>query len=144
MIVETRIERVLRRHGLEIADLAVPGGAEGRLVREALPAEQSEALRVARLHLHEDYERLARGAGSLDPTLERSALAARNAALDRLARLERSSDTITRQIARARSALYPGGKPQERVLTIASFLMRYGPGLLDDVAAEVAHGMGAS
>jgi uncharacterized protein YllA (UPF0747 family) len=152
MIVETRIERVLRRHGLEIADLAIPGGAEGRLVREALPAEQAEALRIARLHLHEDYERLARGAGSLDPTLERSALAARNAALDRLARLERrllsslkrSSDTITGQIARARSALYPGGKPQERVLTIASFLMRYGPGLLDDVAAEVARGMGAS
>jgi len=57
--------------------------------------------------------------------------------------LKRTGDTVTGQLARARAALYPGGKPQERVLTLASFLVRYGPGLLDDLAAEVARGMGA-
>jgi len=45
---------------------------------------------------------------------------------------------VLSQLARARAALMPGGKPQERVLTIASFLARYGGALLDDIAAEVA------
>ena len=60
-----------------------------------------------------------------------------------VASLKRTGETVTGQIARARAALYPGGRPQERVLTLASFLVRYGPGLLDDLAAEVARGMGA-
>jgi uncharacterized protein YllA (UPF0747 family) len=152
LIVETRVERVLRKHGVELAELAAPGGVEARLVREALPTGLSDALRQARGHLEEDYGRLSGQATAVDPTLERSALSARNAALARLDRLERKlvaslrrrSDTVTGQIARARAALYPGGKPQERVLTLASFLVRYGPGLLDDLAVEVARGMGAS
>jgi uncharacterized protein YllA (UPF0747 family) len=109
-------------------------------------------LGAARSHIEEDYQRLSGRAAIVDPTLERSALSARNAALGRLDRLERKlvasvkrrGDTVTGQIARARAALYPGGKPQERVLTLASFLVRYGPGLLDDLAAEVARGMGPS
>jgi len=153
MILETRVDRVLQRHRLEIGDFAAPPGAlEGRLVRDTLPVAVAEALHVARRHFEEDYARLAAGAAGVDPTLVRSAESARNAALGRLDRLERrlvaglkrSSDTLTGQIARARAALYPGGKPQERVLTLASFLVRHGPGLLDDLAAEVAQGMGAS
>jgi hypothetical protein len=31
----------------------------------------------------------------------------------------------------------PGGKPQERVLTLAGFLARYGTGLLGDLASHV-------
>lgn len=152
MILETRIERALQKHGLAPADLAAaPGPLERQLAREALPVELVDALRAARRHLEEDYAALGRGAAAVDPTLERSAASARNAALGRLDRLERrlvaslkrSGDTVTGQIARARAALYPGGKPQERVLTLASFLVRYGPGLLDDLAAEVARGMGA-
>jgi len=37
-----------------------------------------------------------------------------------------------------RAALMPQGQPQERVLTASSFLARYGPDLLDAIAAEVA------
>lgn len=153
LILETRVERVLRKHGVELAELATPVGAlEARLVREALPPELTDALGAARRHIEEDYQRLSGRAALVDPTLERSALSARNAALGRLDRLERKlvasvkrrGDTVTGQIARARAALYPGGKPQERVLTLASFLVRYGPGLLDDLAAEVARGMGPS
>jgi uncharacterized protein YllA (UPF0747 family) len=153
LILETRVERVLRKHGVELAELAAPVGAlEARLVREALPPELTDALGAARRHIEEDYQRLSGRAALVDPTLERSALSARNAALGRLDRLERKlvasvkrrGDTVTGQIARARAALYPGGKPQERVLTLASFLVRYGPGLLDDLAAEVARGMGPS
>jgi hypothetical protein len=40
--------------------------------------------------------------------------------------------------------VHPRGEPQERVLTLASFLIRYGPGLLDEVEREVARWADAS
>jgi uncharacterized protein YllA (UPF0747 family) len=153
LILEARIEHVLRKHGLAVADFATPPGAlESRLVRETLPAALASALEDARRHLTDDFAGLAREAAALDPTLERTAQSTRNAGLGRLERLEhklvasqkRRSVTLTGQIARARAALHPWGKPQERVLTVASFMVRYGPGVLDDVAAEVARAMGRS
>ena len=42
------------------------------------------------------------------------------------------------QLARARAALMPDGKPQERVLSIVSFLARYSGALLDQIDPEVA------
>jgi len=41
-------------------------------------------------------------------------------------------------LARARTALRPDGKPQERVLTAASFVARYSLSLLDQIDVEVA------
>ena len=55
-----------------------------------------------------------------------------------MASVKRTHETLTGQIAKARAALYPLGAPQERTLTVASFLLRYGPPLLDEVAREVA------
>src|SRR5439155_569198 len=83
---------------------------------------------------------------AVDPTLERTVQSARNAALagtqeiekKLIASLKRESETLLRQISRARDAVYPRGEPQERVLTLASFLIRYGPGLLDALGDEVA------
>ena len=40
-------------------------------------------------------------------------------------------------MSRARTAVRPGGRPQERVVTIGSFLARLGPGLLDALLAEI-------
>ena len=47
--------------------------------------------------------------------------------------LKRRQETEFGQIARARTAVLPGGKPQERVLTVAPFLARYGPALIGDL-----------
>src|SRR5207247_1431478 len=78
--------------------------------------------------------------------LERTVQAARNAALagtneiekKLVASLKRRQGTLVSQLVRARAALMPDGKPQERVLTIMSFLARYGGSLLDQIDAEVA------
>ena len=59
-----------------------------------------------------------------------------------LKRLE--GETLVRQLARARAAVYPAAQPQERVLTLPSFLIRYGPGLVDALEQEVARWAGAS
>ena len=47
--------------------------------------------------------------------------------------LKRRQETELGQLGRARTAVMPGGKPQERVLTVAPFLARYGPGLLAEL-----------
>ena len=62
-----------------------------------------------------------------------------------MASLKRSEgETLIRQIARARAAVYPQGQPQERVLTFPSFAIRYGPTLVDALEQEVARWAGAS
>ena len=51
--------------------------------------------------------------------------------------LKRRRETELAQVARARAAVRPGGRPQERVVTVGSFLARLGPGLLDALLAEI-------
>ena len=52
--------------------------------------------------------------------------------------LRKREATELAQIARARSAVLPGGKPQERVLTAAGWLARYGFELLDQLREQAA------
>lgn len=147
LLVEARVDKVLERHGLTPADFdGSPGALEARLVRETLPPDVAEPLARLRADVEAQYARLGAVVALLDPTLERTVQAARNAALagthevekKLVASLKRTNETLVGQLARARAALAPGGEPQERVLTAASFLVRYGLGLVDAIAAEVA------
>ncbi|MGH7537753.1 MAG: bacillithiol biosynthesis protein BshC [Gemmatimonadales bacterium] len=153
VLVEGRVERVLEKSGLRVEELAGPAGAvETRLVREQLPQEVAEALSDLQRVLTAGYGRLGAGAARLDPTLERTVESARNAALagthdierKLVAALKRSNETLIAQLARARAALFPGGAPQERVLTYASMAIRYGPPLLSALEDEVARWAAAS
>jgi len=84
---------------------------------------------------------LEHAATEIDPTLARPTQAARQQALGGtqdiekklVQHLKRRQETELAQLARARTAIVPNGKPQERVLTVAPFLARYGPGLLPDL-----------
>ena len=147
VIVEARVEKLMERHalGLEAFD-GRPGELEARLVREALPPDAATSLTELRGEIEARYARLGEAVAHVDPTLERTVQSARNAALagtheiERkvVASLKRENETLVRQIVRARNAVYPRGEPQERVLTLASFLIRYGPALLDALEGEVA------
>ncbi|OLC78269.1 MAG: hypothetical protein AUH78_02960 [Gemmatimonadetes bacterium 13_1_40CM_4_69_8] len=147
VLVEGRVEKLMQRYGLGLEALdGKPGELEARLVRESLPPEATESFGTLRQEIEVRYAGLARVVSAVDPTLERTVQSARNAALvgtqeiekKLIASLKRESDTLLRQISRARDAVYPRGEPQERVLTLASFLIRYGPGLLDALGDEVA------
>jgi uncharacterized protein YllA (UPF0747 family) len=153
-VVESRVEKLLERHRLTPVDFVGPpgeGSVEARLAREAMPPELADTLVRLRAELDLHYGRLGREVARLDPTLERTVQSARNAALAAthdiekkvVASLKRANETLAGQVARARAALAPEGKPQERVLTVASFLVRYGPELVDAVEAEVARWAGA-
>ncbi|HXF94738.1 MAG TPA: bacillithiol biosynthesis BshC [Gemmatimonadales bacterium] len=153
VLLEGRVEKVLAKHGLTLDDLASPPGVlEARILRESLPPEVVGLFAQVREHLETDFGRLGAAIARIDPTLERTALGVRNAALGGTADLEkkvvaalkRANETLTSQLARARAAVYPAGAPQERVLTLASFLLRYGPSLMDALEDEVARWAGAS
>ena len=154
VLVESRVEKLMERHGLDLAALdGKPGELEARLVRDELPAETVATLAALRHGIEEHYAVLRESAVRIDPTLERTVESARNAALSGAQTIEKKlvaslkrleGETLIRQIARARAAVYPQGQPQERVLTLASFSIRYGPALVDALEQEVARWAGAS
>ena len=144
VIVEPRVDRVLEKFGVELQELLAPAGAlEARLVRSQLPPEVLEALQRLRGALDADYGVLERAASEIDPTLARPTQTARQQALagtqdiekKLVQHLKRRQETELGQLARARTAVAPNGKPQERVLTVAPFLARYGPELLPELSA---------
>ena len=154
VLVEARVDKLMERHGLDLTAFdGKPGELEARLVRHDLPSEAVTTLAALRSGIEQHYGGLLAAAMKIDPTLERTVESARNAALAGTQTIEKKlvaslkrleGETLVRQIARARAAVYPEGQPQERVLTLASFLVRYGPDLVDALEREVARWAGAS
>jgi len=147
LIIEARIDKVLSKQGLTPADFdSQPGVLEARFAQADLPPNLAASLQELRADVEARYARISGEVQQLDPTLQRTVQSARNAALagtneiekKLVASVKRTQGTVLSQLARARAALAPGGKPQERVLTVASFLARYGGSLLDEIDAEVA------
>jgi len=150
-LVEAKVEKALERLGLAPADLARPESElASAMAREALPADAAGALAALRAALDERYGGVREAAVRLEKTLERPVETARNQAVHAVdeiekrlvAALKRNNETALQQLARARANLYPGGKPQERVLTAANYLARHGRPvialLLDAARAHVA------
>ncbi len=142
VMVEPRVDRALEKFGVTLEELMGPPGVpEARLVRSQLPPEVTGALASLRATIERDYETISRGAVEIDPTLARPVEGVRNQAVagtqdlekKLIQHLKRRQETELGQIGRARTAVQPGGKPQERVLTVAPFLAREGPRLVDEL-----------
>ena len=146
-LIDARVDKVISRHGLGLGDLnGRPGELEARLVRESLSPEIEARFADLRRALDDQYRRLGEAVTRVDQTLARSIQSAKNTALagtqeiekKLLASLKRENETLVRQVSRARAAVFPRGEPQERMLTVASFLIRYGFDLVAEVEREVA------
>jgi bacillithiol biosynthesis cysteine-adding enzyme BshC len=145
LVVEPRVTRLLDKLGATLDELSEPGLLEERIARAALPPETAAAFATLRDLVTRGYDPVIRTAAAVDPTLERPAAAAKGQALHAVGELEKKLLQHARkrealelaQVARARDSVRPGGKPQERVLTLAGFLARYGTGLLGDLASHV-------
>ena len=146
VLVEPRVTRVLDKFGVSLAELMQPPGPlESRLVRSHLPADVLEALGLLRAAIESNYDAVARRAAEIDPTLAKpvqgirhQALAGTHDAEKKLVQhLKKREETELTQLARARTAVWPQGKPQERLLTLAPFLARYGPALLDELLGAI-------
>ena len=146
LLVEPRVDRVLEKFGVTLDDLLQPGNAlEGRLVRSQLPPEVLASLASLRESIERHYGVLGGSAEEIDPTLARPVQSARQQALTGTQEVEKKlvqhlkkrQETELGQIGRARAAVLPNGKPQERVLTAAPLLARYGPPLVADLLAVI-------
>jgi bacillithiol biosynthesis cysteine-adding enzyme BshC len=140
LLVEAKVDKVLAKHQLVPADLAASEAAlASRIARDALPESTASALADLRRTIAERYRVVQGEAARLDTTLEKPVENARNQALmgsqeiekKIVAALKRAGDTAIQQVARARDQLHPGGTPQERVISVVSFLARHGRPVLD-------------
>ncbi|HEU5218750.1 MAG TPA: bacillithiol biosynthesis cysteine-adding enzyme BshC [Gemmatimonadales bacterium] len=146
LLIEPRVTRVLAKFSATLQELLDDGGGlEARLARLALPQDTEQAFAALRAAIDAGFDPVVRIATQVDPTLERPAASARAQALFGAQELEkkllqhaRKREAIElQQVARARLSVRPEGKPQERVLSMAGFLGRYGWELLDALSAHV-------
>jgi bacillithiol biosynthesis cysteine-adding enzyme BshC len=147
ILVEPRVDRTLEKYDAGLDELLAPGGVlEQRVIRSQLPPELVAGFQGLRAMVEKHYGTIEPAAVSIDPTLKRPVEAARQHALAAslelekrvVAHLKRRQETELTQIQRARTAVLPEGKPQERVYGIVPFLARYGSGVLDLVAEASA------
>jgi bacillithiol biosynthesis cysteine-adding enzyme BshC len=146
LLIEPKVERVLQKFNLDVTDLLEPAGTlEGRLIRSQLPDEAVRALTTLRTAIESGYEALGQSATGIDPTLARPVQGAKHQALVGLQDMEkklvqhlkRRQEIELGQIGKARNLILPDNKPQERVLTMAPFLARYGPSLIADLSEAI-------
>jgi bacillithiol synthase len=146
LLIEPKVERVLQKFHLNISELLEPPGAlEARLIRSQLPDEANRALATLRAAIEAGYGALGKSAVEIDPTLARPVQGAKHQALAGLQDMEkklvqhlkRRREIELSQIAKVRALVRPDNKPQERVLTIAPFLARYGPSLISELSDAI-------
>jgi bacillithiol biosynthesis cysteine-adding enzyme BshC len=145
ILVEPRVDRTLEKFGAELSELLEPGALEQRVIRAQIPADVLAALAELRTIVPAIYNRIEPRAVEIDPTLKKPVESARQHALSEsedlekriVQHLKRRQETELAQIARARTAVLPEGKPQERVYGIIGYLARYGPGVRDLVAESI-------
>jgi len=136
-IVEQRVQKVLDKYGITLEAFG-RGDVEARLAREDMPPEATAALSAITESLQEEYGRLEKAAIEIDPTMEKPVQHARNSALSGVrsiekrlvAHLKKQNEIVAQQLAKARHNLLPNGQPQERIFTVAPYLIRYGPAFL--------------
>lgn len=126
-------QRVLDRDGVAFDDLAA--GDESALNRLAADPAATDALASARSAIESGMDAVESALTTLDPTLTAASQKARGRIFSTLSDLEskalraakRRDEDRRRRYLRTRSAIFPAGVPQERRLSPAVFVNRYGP-----------------
>lgn len=135
VVVERKVDRVLAKFGLSLAETRDGALLANRLARAEMPETVSESLGTWRRASEAQAAELADAVGGVDPTLQGAVQTARNTGLAALGALEtkisralkRKNATTLAQIEKARTNLWPDGQPQERVLGPLQYVARCGP-----------------
>jgi bacillithiol synthase len=146
LLIERKIEKVLDKLQLDADAFRRPvQEVAARVLRDEMPEGVGRAVAEIRAALEGGYGRLIDAALPIDATLRTPLQSARNSsfvALDdaekKIAQhLKKQNAIVVEQIEKAAHNLYPFGQPQERVLNVLQFLVRYGPELLDAIGGEM-------
>jgi uncharacterized protein YllA (UPF0747 family) len=138
-ILDSAAAKFLDRHELSLDALQAQDDTTlNRLLEGQLPPQfESIFADLDRLAV-DGTQRLKPLVVSVDPTLTGAVDTTLARLRDTLTSLQgkilqaakKKDDTLRRQFARTRTLTFPGGQPQERVLNVAFFVNRYGPGLV--------------
>lgn len=138
-ILDSAAAKFLDRHELSLDALQAQDDTTlNRLLEGQLPPQlESIFADLDRLAV-DGTQRLKPLVVSVDPTLTGAVDTTLARLRDTLTSLQgkilqaakKKDDTLRRQFARTRTLTFPSGQPQERVLNVAFFVNRYGPGLV--------------
>jgi uncharacterized protein YllA (UPF0747 family) len=141
LIIEPYVERILSRYHLDVDDFREPHAVVRRLVAERMSprvprsiADLREALRQAVDAVRSSLEQ--EDPGLVEPRVIDGAEYQLRHRIDRferrvLAAAKRRETAIVEQVTAAHAALFPLGKPQERILNLVPILAREGPSLFE-------------
>jgi bacillithiol synthase len=124
--------------------------ALNRLLEAQLPASVERALQEASRAVTSAMESLIAEVPTLDPTLEGAARSTLGKMQHELQSLnaktiqaaKKRDEILRRQFKRTRAQAFPDSHPQERAIGYVYFLNRYGPALVDRLAADLPLDMG--
>jgi bacillithiol biosynthesis cysteine-adding enzyme BshC len=138
-LLDSSAARFLERHGLSVADLHdLEDLVLKRIVERALPVGIDEAIAAMQADIDERAPSLRAAVSGVDPTLGGAVDTTVDRMRDSLKSLhtkivqatKRNDETLRRQFQRTYALVYPGGGPQERVLSGVFFQNRYGSELI--------------
>lgn len=142
VVVEAPVRRAMEKFGVDLATLLDPAAdVLGLAAAEAMPSPVATALRHLRSEAERDLASLVDLGREEEEPLGRSIEGSRRRIDFELHRIERRyvrslkrrhADQL-RQLARARTALLPLDRPQERLLSLLDLVGRHGAPLLDTV-----------
>jgi bacillithiol biosynthesis cysteine-adding enzyme BshC len=144
-LVESKVGKVLDKFQLAPEGLHRPfHELAAEIAREEVPPEIRRSLGEIRGSIGKGAGALTKATQKVDPTLKGPVTHARNAAYQAFDEAERKilqavkkqNEIALNQLEKAQRNLYPGGKPQERVLNPFFYLARYGPDLIPALLDE--------
>ena len=139
-VVESKIRKVIDKFGLGLDSLGRPAHELATdMARAGVPDNVKAVLRRLRRSIGQGAEELLDLSTEIDTTLRGPVTHARNQALAAFQDVERKiiqsvrreNETALRQLEKARTHLFPKGKPQERVLNPLYYLARYGNSFIE-------------
>ena len=145
-VVEAKIAKVLGKFGVDASALGRPfHEVAAEFARDEVPEGVRRALGELRGAVGTGATRLIEESRGIDPTLKGPIQAARNATFSAfndaekkiVQSLKRQSEIALGQLEKAQKNLFPDGRPQERVLNVFQYLVRYGDELIPHLAERV-------
>jgi bacillithiol biosynthesis cysteine-adding enzyme BshC len=145
-ILDSAGVRFLTRYKVPLEELeARDEHALNDLLRTQLPPSVERAVQDADAEIAARMDAVIRAVPAIDPTLEGAARSTlgkiehdmRNLRAKIVQAAKRRDDTLKRQFMHVRAQAFPGGTPQERTVGYLAFLNKFGPALVERLAAEL-------
>lgn len=145
LLVEKRIERLLGKLGVELTDSFRNEDEFVKAILEKLGETPEKMISTFSEKITEEFSKLKNSLTQIDPVLEGLSSKSLDKALHQFNVLaqkasnsyKRKNETTVSQAKKISSAIFPNSTPQERVLSLLSFLNKYGLNLTERIAEDL-------